>query len=318
MLVNVEGTRRLMRYLIDRGCRKFVMASSIAAVGFQSRRFRPLQLPIPDTHPCLDRDGYGLSKYLMEEVTAYYQRQVEEIDVINLRLSSVCLDKRMPQRMKAGPLGEWALGGLTVMARSDAVRAFSAAAEALPRTGVRTMNAAGPKAWAAAPVAECLRGGWGRFGNHQHGRGRRPTSRRPGHPGLRRRRLPGGCWRGHRRVPALRVPEPHAGRRGPGGRTAPRGRKRGDGLRDHHPGTRPLHPLLRRGWSPGRWNGGPAARRVVRKTATARPKGRADRRSDARDQATISKSRCNTTVMTRPYTMVSWCLSSTFLLMALS
>lgn len=161
MLVNVEGTRRLMRYLIDRGCRKFVMASSIAAVGFQSRRFRPLQLPIPDTHPCLDRDGYGLSKYLMEEVTAYYQRQVEEIDVINLRLSSVCLDKRMPQRMKAGPLGDWALGGLTVMARSDAVRAFSAAAEALPRTGVRTMNAAGPKAWAADPVAEILRGWWG-------------------------------------------------------------------------------------------------------------------------------------------------------------
>ena len=161
MLVNVEGTRRLMRYLIDRGCRKFVMASSIAAVGFQGRRFRPLQLPIPDTHPCLDRDGYGLSKYLMEEVTAYYQRQVEEIDVINLRLSSVCPDKRMPQPMKAGPLGEWALGGLTVMARSDAVRAFSAAAEALPRTGVRTMNAAGPKAWAADPVAEILRGWWG-------------------------------------------------------------------------------------------------------------------------------------------------------------
>ena len=161
MLVNVEGTRRLMRYLIDRGCRKFVMASSIAAVGFQSRRFRPLQLPIPDTHPCLDRDGYGLSNYLMEEVTAYYQRQVEEIDVINLRLSSVCPDKHMPQPMKAGPLGEWALGGLTVMARSDAVRAFSAAAEALPRTGVRTMNAAGPKAWAADPVAEILRGWWG-------------------------------------------------------------------------------------------------------------------------------------------------------------
>mgnify|MGYP004194168305 CR=1 FL=1 len=84
-----------------------------------------------------------------------------EIDVINLRLSSVCLDKRMPQRMKAGPLGEWALGGLTVMARSDTVRVFSAAAEALPRTGVRTMNAAGPKAWAADPVAEILRGWWG-------------------------------------------------------------------------------------------------------------------------------------------------------------
>src|SRR5579862_2482219 len=28
LLVNVEGSRCLMRYLIDRGCRKFVMASS--------------------------------------------------------------------------------------------------------------------------------------------------------------------------------------------------------------------------------------------------------------------------------------------------
>ena len=69
ILVNVEGTRCLMRYLMDRGCRKFVMASSIAAIGIQSAEFRPLQLPIPDEHPCLDRDGYGLSKYLMEEIT---------------------------------------------------------------------------------------------------------------------------------------------------------------------------------------------------------------------------------------------------------
>ena len=35
LLVNVEGSRCLMRYLIDSGCRKFIMASSIAAVGFQ-------------------------------------------------------------------------------------------------------------------------------------------------------------------------------------------------------------------------------------------------------------------------------------------
>lgn len=161
MLVNVEGTRCLMRYMMDRGCRKFVMASSIAAVGFQSKRFRPVQLPIPDTHPCLDRDGYGFSKYLMEEVTTYYQRQVEDVDVVNLRLSSVGADEGMPSPVKVGPLGEWALGALTVMARSDAVRAFSAAAEAPHQAGVRTMNAAGPRAWAADPVAEILRSWWG-------------------------------------------------------------------------------------------------------------------------------------------------------------
>jgi len=161
ILVNVEGTRCLMRYLMDRGCGKFVMASSIAAVGFQSVKFRPLQLPISDEHPCLDRDGYGFSKYLMEEVTKYHHRQNEEIDVINLRLSTVCPDEKMPPPRKMEPPRQWALGGITIMARSDAVRAFTLAAEAPHKSGVRIMNAAGPKAWAADPVAEILRNWWG-------------------------------------------------------------------------------------------------------------------------------------------------------------
>ncbi len=161
ILVNVEGTRCLMRYLMDRGCKKFVMASSIAAVGFQNKTFRPCQVPIPDEHPCLDRDGYGLSKYLMEEVTKYYHRQNPGIDVINLRLSSVCRDDNMPAPGGPRPLTAWALGGITIMALSDAVRAFAMAAEAPQAPGVRTMNAAGPKAWAAVPVAEILTNWWG-------------------------------------------------------------------------------------------------------------------------------------------------------------
>jgi len=160
ILVNVEGTRCLMRYLMDRGCQKFVMASSIAAVGFQSPEFRPLQVPIPDEHPCLDRDGYGLSKYLMEEVTRYYQRQMEDIDVIDLRLSSVLADDALPEPARVGPIREWALGGITIMARSDAVRAFTLAVESPYRPGVRIMNATGPKAWVADPVADVLRGWW--------------------------------------------------------------------------------------------------------------------------------------------------------------
>jgi UDP-glucose 4-epimerase len=161
LMINVEGTRRLMRYLIDHGCRKFVMASSIAAVGFQSPKFRPLQVPIPDEHPCLDRDGYGVSKYLMEEITKYYQRQVEALDVINLRLSSVSPDERMPPLRRVGPLGQWSLGGITQMALSDAVRAFTLAAEAPYRPGVRIMNAVAPQAWVADPVADILRNWWG-------------------------------------------------------------------------------------------------------------------------------------------------------------
>ncbi|TFG65638.1 MAG: NAD(P)-dependent oxidoreductase, partial [Anaerolineales bacterium] len=161
ILVNVEGTRCLMRYLMDRGCSKFVMASSIAAVGFQNVKFRPLRVPIPDEHPCLDRDGYGLSKFLMEEVTKYYQRQNPAIDVMNLRLSSVTPDDRMPEPRKAGPLGPWALGGITIMGLHDAVRAFAMAVEAPYKPGVRIMNATGPQAWVADPVVEILRTWWG-------------------------------------------------------------------------------------------------------------------------------------------------------------
>ena len=161
ILVNVEGTRCLMRYLIDRGCEKFVFASSIAAIGFQSVHFRPLQLPIPDEHPCLDQDGYGFSKYMMEEVAKYYWRQNEQIDVIALRLASISADENMPPPVRVSPLGQWALGRITQMARSDAVRAFTMAVEAPQAPGVRIMNAAGPVAWVADPVADILGNWWG-------------------------------------------------------------------------------------------------------------------------------------------------------------
>jgi nucleoside-diphosphate-sugar epimerase len=161
LLVNVEGTRCLMRYLMDRGCRKFVMASSIAVVGLQSLKFRPARIPIPDEHPCLDRDGYGLSKYLMEEVTRYYARQNDGLDVINLRLATIGPDEPAVPLKKVGPLHEWSLAGITVMCLSDAVRAFSLAAEAPHKPGVRVMNAVGPRAWVQDPVADILRNWWG-------------------------------------------------------------------------------------------------------------------------------------------------------------
>jgi UDP-glucose 4-epimerase len=161
LLVNVEGTRCLMRYGMDRGVRKFVLASSIAAVGFQSVRFRPLELPVPDEHPCLDRDGYGLSKFLMEEVAKYYQRQDEALDVIALRLASIVDDAALPPPRAVGPLGQWALGGITLMARSDAVRAFTLAIEAPYKPWMRILNATPPRAWVADPVADILRNWWG-------------------------------------------------------------------------------------------------------------------------------------------------------------
>lgn len=159
--VNVQGTHGLLRHFIGRGCRKFVLASSIAAVGFQSVRFRPLKLPMPDEHPCLDRDGYGLSKYLMEEVARYLSRQEDSLDIIAIRLASILPDDRAPTPRKAGPIGPWAIGSLSVMYASDAVRCFAMAAEAPHKSGVRVMNAVGARACAEDTVPDILRAWYG-------------------------------------------------------------------------------------------------------------------------------------------------------------
>ena len=162
VMVNGEGSRCLMRYLIDRGCRKFVMASSIAAIGCQSVQFRPDVLPIPDEHPCYDVDGYGFSKFIMEEMTKYHWRQNREIDVINIRLCSVTrgdLPKLKPEGIR--PILEWTLGHITWMFLSDAIRAFSLAALGPVKPGVRILNTAAERICATVPTAEFLENWWG-------------------------------------------------------------------------------------------------------------------------------------------------------------
>ena len=162
VMVNGEGSRCLMRYLIDRGCRKFVMASSIAAVGCQSIQFRPDILPIPDEHPCYDLHGYGFSKFIMEEITKYYWRQNPEIDVINIRLCSVIRgDSPNPEPAGIRPILEWTVGHVTLMFLSDAVRAFSLAVLAPPQPGVRILNTAAERIWATVPTADFLENWWG-------------------------------------------------------------------------------------------------------------------------------------------------------------
>jgi len=159
--VNVEGTRCLMQYLIGRGCRKFVNASSIAVVGMQSVCFRPLTLPMGDEHQCLDRDGYGFSKYMMEEVTRYLYRKAPEIDVINLRLAAIYPDATPPAKVVPCDIGPWAAGCVTMLSQSQAIKAFTLAVESELKPGVRILNAVSKKAWVQGPVIDVLRRWWG-------------------------------------------------------------------------------------------------------------------------------------------------------------
>lgn len=159
--VNVMGTYQLVRYFIDGGCKKFVLASSIAAVGMQSPLFRPLQLPMPDEHPCLDRVGYGFSKYMMEEVSRYLARQNGGLDFINIRLASIAPDDRELAPRKVGPVGQWSMGTISYMYLSDTVRCLTLATEAVHRPGVRILNAVGTQACVEDTVPEIIRGWYG-------------------------------------------------------------------------------------------------------------------------------------------------------------
>jgi nucleoside-diphosphate-sugar epimerase len=156
MMVNVEGTRCLMRHLIDRGVKKFVMASSIAVVGLQDKDFLPQALPMPDEHPCLDRHGYGFSKFLMEEVMKYHVRQTPDLDAIAFRLSVVTPRDGMPPKMKVCDRMDWGLGAMTVMPLEEALTLFTAGLDAPPKPGMRILNAVPAEAWAADPVADIL------------------------------------------------------------------------------------------------------------------------------------------------------------------
>ena len=162
MDVNVTGSYHLLRNLIDRGTKKFVLASSIAAVGVESTSFRPLQLPMQDEHPCLDRGGYGFSKYMMEEITRYLSRQSESLDFINLRLCSILPeDGQRTPRESSGPLPGWGFATISVMYLSDMVRCLTRAVEADHKSGVRIMNVTGAQACVADSVPELMRAWYG-------------------------------------------------------------------------------------------------------------------------------------------------------------
>lgn len=160
MLVNVEGSRCLLAYALGRGCRRFVFASSIAAVGMQRPDFVPEKLPLGADHGCYDIHGYGFSKYLMEEMTRYYARKHPDLDVLNIRLASVPAEPgSVPGIMDNYPM--WGLGMTTVLHLDDGVDLFSRALAKPHSPGAAVINGVASRAWLMCPTAEQARNWWG-------------------------------------------------------------------------------------------------------------------------------------------------------------
>ena len=155
--VNVMGTQTLMRYAIDRGCRRFVLASSIAAVGCLSESFVPRTLPIGDDHPCDASDAYGLSKGLMEQLAYYFGRLTPDVEVTIFRIGAVLREDFHPDggKLMTETSLPFVIGGGAVSV-IDVLDALALASERPLGPGIRRMNLVGRHARTPVPVGAAL------------------------------------------------------------------------------------------------------------------------------------------------------------------
>lgn len=167
--VNVLGTRRLVRYLADRGCRRFVMASSIAAAGCLSPVFVPQSLPIADRHACLAADAYGLSKFLGEGMADYFARALPDAMIVSLRYGLAIERTRKLRgsvpRISAAEPSALPFLYLGFVSLDDMVGSALAALRAGHRAGSRVYNVVAPDLRCTGKVADVIRAALG----HQAG-----------------------------------------------------------------------------------------------------------------------------------------------------
>ena len=157
MMVNVAGTSRFLRFMIDSGVKKFVTASSIAAVGCLTADFMPRSLPIKDDHPCDSANVYGLSKFFVEEISRYFSRLHQDVEFTLFRIgvglaeTAVVADEDRISKM-------WrpfcTLGCISV---TDVVDAFQKAVQRRVESGVHIMNLVADKSYSTIPTIEALK-----------------------------------------------------------------------------------------------------------------------------------------------------------------
>jgi len=156
MQVNVAGSSILFRNLIDQGIKKFIVASSIAVVGCLTSDFVPRELPIPEHHPCDSKNIYGVSKYLIEELCAYYSRLHPDIDFTLFRIGAVLDDAIQPST--SPQIGKMTIPFCTLgtVSLGEVVEALTLAASTSIDSGTRIMNLVSERIHSDIPTIEAL------------------------------------------------------------------------------------------------------------------------------------------------------------------
>lgn len=151
--VNVEGTRLLLRTMIDWGVRRFVLASSIAAAGCLTEGFLPEALPIPADHPCLSANPYGFSKYVVEELARYLARTDDTLELDLYRLGVVVDEPNQQVELSSVRLPFCQLGTVPV---STVAERLTQAVLAPRGPGARVENLVSPEIPSQYPTIETL------------------------------------------------------------------------------------------------------------------------------------------------------------------
>ena len=157
MMVNVAGTSRFLRFMIDSGVKKFVTASSIAAVGCLTADFMPRSLPIQDDHPCDSANVYGLSKFFVEEISRYFSRLHQDVEFTLFRIGVVLAETAVvadEDRISKMWRPFCTLGCISV---TDVVDAFQKAVQRRVESGVHIMNLVADKSYSTIPTIEALK-----------------------------------------------------------------------------------------------------------------------------------------------------------------
>lgn len=156
MQVNVAGSSILFRNLIDQGIKNFIVASSIAVVGCLTSNFIPRKLPIPDDHPCDSTNIYGVSKYFIEELCAYYSCLAPDIDFTLFRIGAVLDDDIQPST--SDQIGKMTIPFCTLgtVSLSEVVDALILSISKPLVSGTRVMNLVSERVSSEIPTIEAL------------------------------------------------------------------------------------------------------------------------------------------------------------------
>lgn len=182
--INVAGTRKVVQAAIDNGCKRIIVASSVAATGWVAPAHPPAKLPLAvDARFVGSKWAYALSKAMVEELVAFMSLENPTVDFIVLRVGATVTDppdivhrdgevdgKEVtwpvePASVTLQPYVEpklFAEDALCAIAYSDQVEAFVHCATRAPiRPGLRQIACVAPRLYAQATIPELMRSWYG-------------------------------------------------------------------------------------------------------------------------------------------------------------